>query len=230
MQKYKNIFFDLDNTLWDFTQNSRESLKEIFENYNFKNEFENFQNFYTQYEKNNNDLWNDYRQGNISKETLISRRFLFAAEKKIFSKITPIQLNAEYLTLTTKKTKIIENARQILRYLSEKYTINIITDGFFEIQIVKLRGSKLSPFILNVITAEEIGILKPNKEIFEFAIEQCQTTTKESIMIGDSYQNDIIGAHNAGINQIFFNPNNQKCSDIKPTHTIKSLIEIKNIL
>jgi len=229
MPKYKHIFFDFDNTLWDFTYNSKESLKEIFAKYNFEKDFENFENFYQIYEKNNEELWEEYREGNISKESLTSRRFLFATEKR-HSEINPIQINSDYLALTTQKTKVIENAQALLRYLKDKYILNILTDGFFEVQMVKLRTSKLSAYISNIITAEEVGHLKPNKELFEFAVSACDATIEESIMIGDNYQTDILGAQRAGMDQIFFNRENKTEFEIEPTFVVSSLKDIMDIL
>ncbi len=229
--KYKQIFFDFDNTLWDFTYNSKESLKDLYNKYKLYELFENFDSFYDIYEKNNNKLWEQYRKGNISKESLTSQRFIFVSEKfSYYNQIDPIQLNSDYLTLSTKKTKVIENAKKLLNYLKEKYIINIITDGFFEVQMVKLSTSKLSSFISNVITAEEVGHLKPNKELFTFALESCKAKKEESIMIGDNYTTDILGAYYAGIDQIFFNRMNIKNLKIKPTYTVNSLIEIMKIL
>ncbi len=230
MSKYKHIFFDFDNTLWDFTYNSKESLKEIFEKHNFAENFENFDTFYEIYEKNNAELWELYRQGNISKDSLTAQRFSFAAEKKSRSELNSIQLNSEYLSFSSKKTKIIENANVLLKYLRGKYIINILTDGFFEVQMVKLRNSKLSAYVSQIITAEEVGFLKPNKELFDFALEASDAKPEESIMIGDNYETDIIGAKDAGIDQIFFNRQNRKDFTIKPTYVVENLKDIMNIL
>ncbi len=230
MKKYKHIFFDLDNTLWDFAANSKDSLKDIFDKYHFEENFSSFENFYNIYEKLNLQLWDEYRNGNISKETLSIRRFQFAADAKKDQELTAFILNADYLATTTLKTKIIDYAKEVLNYLKNKYKIHIITDGFFEVQVVKLRSSQLSSFFSNVITAEEIGYLKPQKELFDFALETCNAKADETIMIGDDYKNDILGAHNAGIDQIFFNKNNLTNLTTEPTFTVHSLKEIINIL
>jgi putative hydrolase of the HAD superfamily len=125
---------------------------------------------------------------------------------------------------------VLDDAHDLLKYLKDKYLIHIITDGFFEVQIIKLRTSKLSPFVTNVITAEEIGRLKPAKELFDYALQHAGATKEESIVIGDCYETDIIGAHNAGIDQIFLNTKNVSDLPVKPTYIVKSLKEIMNIL
>jgi putative hydrolase of the HAD superfamily len=231
MKKYKHIFFDFDNTLWDFTHNSKESLNDVFIKYELSNYFSDFNDFFEKYEKTNLKLWEDYRKGKISKETLSIRRFSIILDEVKYPDFTLAQkLNSDYLTLTTTKTKIIDYAFNVLNYLKNKYLIHIITDGFFEVQIVKLKTSKLSPFISNVITAEEVGFLKPSIELFEEALESVKAKKEESIMIGDSYESDILGAHNAGIDQIFLNPDNRTDLKIKPTYTISNLNEIMDIL
>ncbi len=229
MKKYKHLFFDFDNTLWDFSANSKESLKELYDKYNFRENFDSFDKFYEIYENKNLKLWEQYRNGDISKETLINQRFAFAAEAKEM-RVNPAQLNDDYLSFSTKKTKVIEHAHELLKYLKNKYLIHIITDGFFEVQIIKLRTSKLSPFIANVITAEEVGYLKPAPELFEFALSHSNAKKDESLVIGDNYETDIIGAHNAGIDQIFLNTQNRTDLPVKPTFIVKNLKEIMNIL
>lgn len=230
MKKYKHVFFDFDNTLWDFTQNSKESLHQIYTKYNLERFFKDFETFYNEYEKTNQELWEEYRQGNISRETLSIRRFYFISELLDIQKYTPEALNREYLALTTQKTKVIDYAHEILQYLKNKYSVHIITDGFFEVQIIKLQTAKINPLIDKVITAEEIGVLKPNKKLFDYALEKTGASKEESIMIGDDYDNDIIGAMNAGIDQIFFNTKGIKNLPKKPTFEISKLEEIKNIL
>jgi len=141
-----------------------------------------------------------------------------------------IQLNFEYLTSISQKTQLIDNTFTVLNYLHNKYKLHIITDGFFEVQVIKLKNSQLSFFFEHIISAEEIGYLKPNPQLFEYALKTTNSKVEESIMIGDSYENDIIGAHSIGMDQIYFNPKNRQELKIKPTYTITSLKEILNIL
>lgn len=232
MKKYNHVFFDFDNTLWDFRNNSKDSLMDIFNKFNLEKYFISFEDFYLKYEKNNLELWKEYRKGLISKEVLGIRRFSIILDEVKYpdSNQSAQKINSEYLTLTTTKIKTINHAYEVLNHLKNKYKIHIITDGFFEVQVVKLRTSKLSPFISNVITAEEIGMLKPSKELFEHALKSVNAQKEESIMIGDSYESDILGAHNAGIDQIFLNHENITDLEVKPTFEVKNLKEIIGIL
>ena len=193
--------------------------------------FSDFEEFFSEYEKENKKLWQKYREGNISKDSLSSRRFITVLERVDYLDHTaPLRMNTDYLIFTTTKTKIIDNAFEVLNYLKKKYLLHIITDGFFEVQLLKLKSSKLSHFISNIITAEDIGYLKPNPELFEHALESVGANKEESIMIGDDYENDILGAYNFGIDQIYFNSKNRTNLNKKPTHTVNKLKEIIEIL
>ncbi len=233
--KYKHVIFDFDNTLWDFSQNSKESLKELYNSHErLQKAFDSFERFFETYEKNNNALWQRYRDGEIDKEFLAVNRFAFTLrEGGIFEVEYAQKLNSEYLALTTTKTLLIPNALEILKYLKDKkYEIHILTDGFFEVQFLKLKQSKLAPYISNLITSEEFGKLKPDPDLFNFALEKINASKEQTIMVGDDYENDIIGAYEAGIDQIFFNRKNIPLDslEIKPTYTIHNLLEIKQIL
>ena len=230
MKKYEHIFFDLDNTLWDFTESSINSLKQIFEKYNLKEKFETFENFYKQYEKLNSKLWKLYRENNISKETLSVRRFALVNEAVDNPKYTPDYFNREYLANTTQNIKLIDGAIDLLLYLSKKYKIHVITDGFLEVQIIKMQVTKINSFISEVIAAEDLGVLKPDKRLFEYALKQAEARKENSLVVGDDYPNDIIGAKKAGIDQIFFN--RKKLTDLpeQPTFIVENLPDIKKIL
>ncbi len=230
MKKYEHIFFDLDNTLWDFTESSKKSLKQIYDKYDLKNKFETFENFYQEYEKLNSKLWKLYRENNISKETLSIRRFALVNDAVGNPKYTPDYFNREYLANTTQNIQLMDGAIDLLHYLSKKYKIHVITDGFLEVQIIKMQVSKINSFINEVIAAEDIGVLKPDKRLFEHALKQAGSTKENSIVVGDDYENDILGAKNAGIDQIFFNRKKLTNLPEQPTFIVENLSDIKKIL
>lgn len=106
----------------------------------------------------------------------------------------------------------------------------MITNGFEETQYLKMRSSGIDQFFTHVITSESAGSLKPYKEIFDYAVTKAGATTDSSIMIGDALDIDIIGAHNAGIDQVYFNTLKPVTGDLQPTYVINSLHELKGIL
>ncbi len=235
MKKYQHIIFDFDNTLWDFATNSKESLLELYNKHQkLQQKFGSFENFYNLYEKYNIELWKLYRKGEVSKDGLSTNRFAFPLREVGIRDIEyATKLNSEYLALTTTKTKLKPYAIDVLKYLKSKgYNLHILTDGFFEVQFLKLKTSKLIPYITHIIVSEEVGFLKPDSRLFQYMTEKIGADKSQMIMVGDDYENDIIGAYNFGMDQVFYNIKNLDIDalPIKPTYTIFSLIELKDIL
>jgi len=229
--KYKHIFFDLDHTLWDFATNSKLALKQIFdENLLPERGISAFEKFYDKYVPINDRYWARYHNGIVTKEQLRSGRF-YDALKEFGVKDTGLaEIMAEsYLAISPQMTTLFPDAVEVLQYLQGKYKLHLITNGFAEVQWIKIERSGLKPFFEHIIISEEVGTQKPDKAIFEIAMNRASTHAEECIMIGDNYNTDIVGAQNAGMDQVFFNPTrNRKKQPV--TYEIKTLIELKKIL
>jgi FMN phosphatase YigB (HAD superfamily) len=124
---------------------------------------------------------------------------------------TPLEMggevvNATYLAEMPLQTKLIDGARKVLDYLHGRYDVAIITNGFKEVQYDKILKAELSKYFRKIFISEEVGAQKPRKEIFEYAIKSMNAPKNSSLMIGDSWDVDIIGAMNFGIDQIYYNP------------------------
>lgn len=230
----KNIFIDLDDTLWDTFHNNKASLKELFTKYNWDKYFGSFEFFFSIYMPNNEALWHEYRHGHIDKPTLILERFRKPFSKYIsLSKEQILDWNTEFLNITGKKTRLCPYAIEALEYLHRYYKIYILSNGFREVQEAKLNNGGLTPYIDAMIVSEDAGINKPNKKIFDFALSKAQARLSESIMIGDSWDADIIGANNAGMASIWYNPEKKETPKDRttiPIHIIYSLKDIIQIL
>lgn len=220
----KNIFFDLDRTLWDFEKNSRLVLEEIFCEFNLKEKIcVQKEVFINEYKKINETLWNQYRVGKIKKEFLRNSRFkqtleLFNCHDESLS----IEISDYYVKECPKKKNLFPNTIKILDYLKNKYNLHIITNGFEEVQTIKLKSSGLSDYFDQIITSEKIGVKKPDPKIFSFALTSAKANKENSIMIGDDLKVDILGAENFGIRAVYFNPDMN-------IHNEKISFEIKNL-
>jgi len=229
--KYKSIFIDLDDTLWDIHANGKEALSETFDQYGLKNLFASFEEFYDIYMPNNLNLWAQYRMGIIRKQELVLQRFLYPLQLKgINDESLALKMNADFLEATTTKTKLIPYAKEILEYLSPKYRLFILSNGFTEVQYKKLKTSGLSPYFEKVILSETAEANKPSPAIFDYALKSTRSRRKASIMIGDSWEADIIGAKDSRIDQIFLNRENKTDLEFQPTYVVESLKEIEGIL
>jgi len=229
--KYRHLFFDLDHTLWDFEANARANLLELHAVLHLEKKGVNdFELFHKNYLAHNEKLWEQYRNGHIKQEELRTKRmWLSLLDFKIADDELARELSIRFLELLPTRTILFPYAKEILTYLKDRhYILHLITNGFEKTQQNKLMFAGLKPFFKEVITSEGSGSLKPNKEIFKFAFQKCEATPDESIMIGDSIEVDIIGAMNAGIDQVYVNHFGIEPA-VKPTYVVSSLKELEDI-
>ncbi|MBS1623760.1 MAG: YjjG family noncanonical pyrimidine nucleotidase [Bacteroidetes bacterium] len=229
--KYKHIFFDLDHTLWDFEANSRATLSELFEELGLKDRgIPSFETFHETYLPINSQYWARYHHKLMPKEELRVGRFLETLRRfKVDDEALAEQIADLYLRRSPYRTATFPDAMQVLEYLSKKYTLHIITNGFSEVQDIKIRESRLEVYFRHVFVSEQVGHQKPQREIFLHAMEVTGATVEESLMIGDNMATDIMGAKAVGMDQVFFNPLGKKTRD-KATYEIAALAELKNFL
>lgn len=230
--KYKHLFFDLDHTLWDFDANARATLSQLHIDLNLAERgIHDFDLFHKNYLKHNEKLWARYRHGFIKQDELrIKRMWLTLLDFKIADEDLTRQLSELFLQLLPSRTIIFPDTKEVLQYLTNKgYQLHLITNGFEKVQHCKLASCGLSVFFKEVITSEGSNSLKPQKEIFDYALNKAGATVSESIMIGDALDVDILGAMNVGMDQVHVNYNDTP-QDIKPTYTVKTLKELENIL
>ena len=229
--KYKHLFFDLDHTLWDFDANARATLEQLHLDLKLVDKgIHDFDLFYKNYLQHNEVLWKRYRNGQIRQDELrIKRMWLTLLDFQVADEDLTRQLNELFLQLLPTRTILFPDTKEVLQYLTDKdYNLHLITNGFELTQHAKLRHSGLAVFFKHVITSEGSESLKPQKEIFDYALNKTGAKVEESIMIGDTLDVDILGAMNAGMDQVHVNYNGSE-QNIQPTYTIKTLMELKDI-
>ncbi len=224
---YKDIFFDLDHTLWDFDKNSKYTFKKIL-NDNKMNV--DIGVFLTTYIPINSDYWKLYRENNISKDKLRYGRLsdtFKALDRDVSTKII-YKLSDDYIKHLSSFNFLIDETIPILKYLDSRYNLHIITNGFQEVQNLKLINSGIDHFFKTITNSEMAGVKKPNQKIFQLAINKAQTDFNSSIMIGDNLEADIHGALNVGMDAILFNYH--KISVPKGVNSINKLNQLKDYL
>ena len=204
---YKHIFFDLDDTLWDFHANARNSLHVAFDRLGLGRFFPGFDDFFRIYMKRNNELWDLYGEGQITKDFLQAERFLHPLRQADVPQANTLanSLQQAYMELLPTRTLLVPHAREVLDYLHGRYTLSIVSNGFVEVQYRKIRNSGIAGYFDHIVLSEEAGALKPDKRIFEHALRLNDARPDEALMVGDLYQADIAGAQNASIDQAYFN-------------------------
>jgi putative hydrolase of the HAD superfamily len=202
-KKYNHIFFDLDNTLWDFEKNSKNAMRITFSHF-FGGIQLSFEHFFDVYFEINNHLWDEYKKRNILKKELIHQRFKQTFIECKLSGVGPEEINTFYLEEMAKQKNLKTGALETLRYLKhKKYNLHIITNGFKEVQYKKLETSGLKAFFGNVFVSEDVKVPKPGLEIFEYAIKSSNARKPESLMVGDDWLVDIVGANQFGIDSVY---------------------------
>tara|TARA_B100001758_G_scaffold247943_1_gene268837 strand:- start:2345 stop:3037 length:693 start_codon:yes stop_codon:yes gene_type:complete len=229
--KYKHIFFDLDRTLWDFEKNSHKTLLQLIDRFSLvKKGIDTPEEFIRRYKIHNEILWSLYRKDEISKEELRGKRFLLTMQEY---GINDLQLaedfGSSYIDESPYKTELFPFSHEILSYLKERYTLHVITNGFQEVQLIKLKVSRLDVYFNIIITSEQVGVKKPNRRIFKYALKEANALSHESIMIGDDLIVDVLGAEKAGLTAVYFNPERKKHNK-SFSFEISCLSQIKQIL
>ena len=223
----KNVFFDLDHTLWDFERNSALTFELLFKKYKLDIDLNYFLNVYIPI---NLEYWRLYRNESISKEYLRFNRLNDAFKKLNIDVSSDLinKLSYDYIENLPKFNHLIDGAHELLLYLKKKYKLYLITNGFRNVQSYKLKNSRIDNFFLSIYDSESIGVKKPNPLIFNHALENSGCIAKESVMIGDSFEADIQGSLAVGMNAIHYINFGEK------EHTeciiVNNLLSIKKIL
>jgi putative hydrolase of the HAD superfamily len=229
--KYKHIFFDLDHTLWDFDANARLTLEQMHIDLKLADRgIHDFDLFHKNYLRHNEKLWERYRKGYIKQEELrLKRMWLALLDFQIADDVLAREMSDLFLQLLPSRTILFPNTREILQYLTERgYQLHLITNGFDKVQHCKLQSCGLDHFFKVVVTSESSNSIKPEKEIFEFALDKTGAAVHESIMIGDTLEVDIAGAMSVGMDQIHVNYSGAE-QDLTPTYTVRTLKELEGI-
>ncbi|OGS74348.1 MAG: noncanonical pyrimidine nucleotidase, YjjG family [Flavobacteria bacterium RIFCSPLOWO2_12_FULL_35_11] len=227
MKHIKHIFFDLDHTLWDFETNSDIAFETIFKKHEVKADLQKFLNYYREI---NEYYWKLYREEKVTKEEMRLGRLkdtFVKINKKVDMQLLE-NLSVDYIKVLPHHNRLFEGTHEILEHLFVNYKLHIITNGFNEVQYKKIENSGIAKYFDKIITSEDAGVKKPNPIIFEYALEITNAVSAESIMIGDNWEADIMGAKGAGFDVIFCNFNAEPVSEnIK---SVTNLMEIKRYL
>ncbi len=228
---YKHVFFDLDRTLWDFDAAAEVAFEQIYEKYNLKSlGIPSAHEFHEVYHPLNEALWVLYRADKITKDELNRTRFLKPLEHYgIHDVELADHLSEDYVYWSPRIVRLIPGTMELLEYLKSKYHLHLITNGFEEVQDTKLTLSGMKPYFETLTVSEEVGVKKPNPEIFQYALRKANAKAEDSLMIGDEMAVDIDGARAAGMDTVFFNPKGEKI-DGKRTFEVCTLLEITKIL
>ena len=235
MKQYKAIFLDWDDTIGDFHHAEQKALTDIYHLYHLDRLYPTFDDYYAVYHPHNIELWDKYGRNEITKDQLQLDRFLYPLIAKQNSSLSlredgvevATAIGNDFLSLTSKYFRLLPNSEKVVRYLAGKYPLVIVSNGFIEVQYTKIRLSGLQDCFRFVVLSEEVGAQKPNPVIYEKALQLGNWDKNEVLMIGDSYNSDIQGAINAGIDQLWITKdmNDPRVSTYRTPH-LEDLLSI----
>ncbi len=238
--RYTHLFWDLDHTLWDFERNSRLTLEVLYREARCADRLDGleFDSFFLVYKRYNEWAWDRYRHGLMTKDELRQTRFRktfkhFGLDDRTLSR----WFEAEYVLRSPHQPHLMPGAKELLEVLRGKFSMWIITNGFSEVQAVKMRASGLEPYFEGMITSEAAGVRKPDPHIFNYAFRKSGAIPSQSLMIGDNWDADIQGAEGVDMDQVFYAPlegadpaEGPHLDQVRPTYSISHLDELRSIL
>ena len=234
MKPYKAIFLDWDDTIGDWTTAEHKALQDIYKTYRLDRLYPTFEDYLNAYKPYNLELWGMYGRGEVSKNKLHFERFYRPIEGLPITddglRNLAHEMGDEFLQLTNKYFCLMPDAGRVVKYLASKYPLTIISNGFKEVQYYKFEHSGLAPYFTHRLISEEVGINKPQPEIFRIALERNGIAADEAVMIGDSYSSDIAGAKAAGIDQIWVKADGLLITDETATYIVPQLADVMKIV
>lgn len=222
----QHLFFDLDDTLWDFQANSSFVLSDLYQQFDLKKKLGvELEVFLSEYHRINLKLWKQLYKREIDKTYLRTQRFNSVLNHFGYENYgESLAISELYLQLAPKGTALKEGCKETLSELQKKYNLHIITNGFAESQHKKIDACGLRPFFKNIIISEEHNSVKPEEKIFRVAESLANTAAQHCVMIGDNYDSDITGAVQGGWEAIHFcEPHNNEHAGIR-IHTLPQLL------
>lgn len=221
--QYEWVLFDADDTLFQF--DAFKGLKLMFSRYGVDFTEHDF----AIYEQVNKPLWVDYQDGKITATQLQHRRFEEWAQRLA---VTPAELNSAFLSAMADICALLPGASELLDSLKGKAKLGIITNGFTELQTVRLQRTGVHDYFAALVISEQVGVAKPDKAIFEHALQMMDYPDRNRVlMVGDNPHSDILGGINAGMDTCWINAHSKvRPAGIEPMYEVRSLHELNALL
>lgn len=241
---YKDLFIDFDDTLYDTHGNAILALQELFADFHLERYFDRPEDFTVPYWEANVELWDLYSRGEIERDYLIVERFRRPlskgfvvsedGQKRPFdpSREYCLEVSDHFLDLCACKPGVVEGAHELVRALKDKgYRMHICSNGFHEVQYRKLRACGLLDYFDTIVLSEDAGANKPSQQFFDYAFGQTGAKVGDTLMIGDNFKTDILGAKAVGLDVMFFNRKPATFTAYEPVnYEVHSLSQIQEIL
>lgn len=173
-------------------------------------------------------MWKQLEAKEITHDFLRDERFNVVLNALNIESDTTLsnKLNDDFLESLTEQTYLIDGTIELLDYLAPNHEMHILSNGFDTIQRKKMRLSGLENYFNHLITFDTAQARKPDRKIFEAAMDLAKTTPENSLMVGDTIDADIKGALGVGMTAVWYEPKAEN-SPLAEVHHIRHLSELK---
>jgi HAD superfamily hydrolase (TIGR01549 family) len=201
------LFFDLDDTLIDHKHAEHAAQRELHEEHaSFFCNVE-FADWLSHYRTANSALWDAFGRREIGRDDLLRRRFAEPLRALELDEERCHDLSRFYLAAYARHWRLVDGAEAILEEAARYGTVGVLSNGLTELQRAKMKRFALERFVSHVILSEEVGAMKPSREIFDAAARAGGNgAAGRKVYVGDSFATDVLGAKNAGWLPILYNP------------------------
>jgi 2-haloacid dehalogenase len=201
--KYKGIFFDADDTLFDYPRAERAALKACLGEFRFR---VGLGTFLASYRRHNRDVWRAFERGETDQVTLRVERFRRVAGELGLSDPPLDAVSVFYLEALSGQPQLLPGALATVRSLARTYPLALVTNGIASVQRRRFAASPITRYFRAVVISEEVGIAKPDPRIFAPALRETGLAAGEVLYVGDSVTSDMTAARNAGLDFCWLNP------------------------
>lgn len=231
MRKYQHIFFDLDKTLWDFDANIGQAMLDLLKEFDVDSRLVEPVSWVESYREINQHVWQLFENKELSKAELRLERFRLLLKKfNVYTESLAESMSAYFLQHSPQKGKLMPKTKEVLLYLSENYKLYVLSNGFYDVQQIKLKASGIDGFFDKVFTSDQLMCAKPNRKIFEEAVKSVNAKKTRTLMVGDNFEKDIVGARLFGIDQVWYNAEHLFGDERGATYEITCLSELNLLL
>lgn len=226
-KKYRAIFFDADDTLFDYPQAERAALLACLAGFQVRCGPETF---IAVYRRHNHDVWREFERGETDQATLRVERFRRLAAELELPGLPLEKVSTFYLEALACQSQLLPGALELVRELAKRFPLALVTNGIAAVQNKRFAASPITPYFRSIVISEEVGIAKPDPRIFRPALEKLGVEAGDVLYAGDSVTSDMAAARNAGIDFCWLNPGDAPVpAGFAPLFIIRSIKEFPDL-
>jgi 2-haloacid dehalogenase len=200
---YKAVFFDADDTLFDYPRAERAALRACLREFRVR---VGLAIFLDSYRRHNLEMWRAFERGETDQATLRVERFRRVAAELGIPGLPLDRVSAFYLETLSGQPHLYPGALTTIRSLAKRYPLALITNGIALVQHRRFAASPITRYFQAVVISEEVGVAKPDPRIFDSALAKIGVEAGEVLFVGDSVTSDMAAARNAGMDFCWLNP------------------------